>query len=116
MYVLCVTCLLVILTLNFATRTDYGYLLCKYSHGTANTRVEENPAASGEAGCGAGFNSSAERESVLAVSTAAGAFTFARGARAPHHHGGGPWDMDKLTAALQAASSGLLAQGSDLFS
>ena len=60
--------------------------------------------------------SSAERELVLAVSTAAGALALTRGAWAPHHHGGGPWDMDKLTTALGATAGGLLSQGPDLFS
>ena len=110
-----ITYLPVILTLNFAMRTDYGYFLCKNSHGTASTQVEK-PRIQRESWLRGWVYSSAERELVLAVSTAAGALALTRGAWAPHHHGGGPWDMDKLTTALRATSSGLLAQGPDLFS
>ena len=45
-YVLYITLLLDILTPDFATRTDYGYPLRKYSHGTTSMQAEETPASS----------------------------------------------------------------------
>lgn len=78
----------------------------------SNMQAEENPASSwGGAGCGVGLYSSAERELVEPLATAAGAFALASGTRAPHNHGGGPWDMYKLTAALGATDGGLFTQG-----